>query len=148
MWVCFSVSPVSDGGGFVFNLDDNGGDAVENVCKAVCGAFGGRDVENINRNERTRPARFFGERVCRIGKVYTFAETILATMKTPKQVIEAAKGLGTKVVFEHKLKGYDVYSVFTQSDTEPITPTGLPTLILFKDGKAKTVCGVEALDWL
>jgi len=54
MWVCFSVSPVSDGGGFVFNFDDNGGDAVENVCKAVCGAFGGRDVENINRNEKAR----------------------------------------------------------------------------------------------
>lgn len=69
-------------------------------------------------------------------------------MKTPIQVIEAAKGLGTKVVFERKLKGYDVYSVFTPSDTEPTTPTGLPTLILFKDGKAKTVCGVEALDWL
>lgn len=85
MWVCFSVSPVSDGGGFVFNLDDNGGDAVENVCKAVCGAFGGRDVENINRNEKAQPVRFFCEIVCRIGKVYTFAETILATKGKPTQ---------------------------------------------------------------
>ena len=56
MWVCFSVSPVSDGGGFVFNLDDNGDDAVENVCKAVCCAFDRWGGENINRNERTQPA--------------------------------------------------------------------------------------------
>lgn len=59
MWVCFSVSPVSDGGGFVFNFDDNGGDTVENVCKAVRGAFGGRDVENINRNEKSPASAIF-----------------------------------------------------------------------------------------
>lgn len=102
----------------------------------------------INRNEKTRPARFFGEIVCRIGKVYTFAETKLATMKTPKQVIEAAKGIGTKVVFEHNLKGYAVYSVTTPSDTDPPTPTGLPIVILFDGDNAKVVGGIAALDWL
>lgn len=97
---------------------------------------------------KAQPARFFGEIVCRIGKVYTFAETILATMKTPKQVIEAAKGIGTKVVFEHNLKGYAVFSVTTPSDTDPPTPTGLPIVILFDGDNAKVVGGIDALDWL
>lgn len=69
-------------------------------------------------------------------------------MKTPEQVIEAAKGLGTKVVFERRFNGYDVFSVFTPSETEPTAPTGLPTVILFKDGEAKVVSGIDALDWL
>lgn len=69
-------------------------------------------------------------------------------MKTPKQVIEAAKGIGTKVVFEHNLKGYAVYSVTTPSDTDPPTPTGLPIVILFDGDNAKVVGGIAALDWL
>jgi len=69
-------------------------------------------------------------------------------MDIPEKVIAASKGLGTKVVFEHHLNGYDVFSVFTPSETEPPSPTGLPTLILFKDGATKVVNGIEALDWL
>ena len=69
-------------------------------------------------------------------------------MKTPKQVIEAAKEIGTKVVFEHNLKGYAVFSVTTPSDTDPPTPTGLPIVILFDGDNAKVVGGIAALDWL
>lgn len=69
-------------------------------------------------------------------------------METPKQVIEAAKGLGTKIVFEHHLNGYDVFSVFTPSNSNPPTPTGLPVVILFKDGETKIISGIKALDWI
>ena len=69
-------------------------------------------------------------------------------MKTPKQVIEAAKGLGTKIAYERHLNGFDVFSVFTPSNSNPPTPTGLPVVILFKDGETKIISGVKALDWI
>ena len=51
-------------------------------------------------------------------------------MRIPKQVIEAAKGYGTKIVFEHRINGFGVYSV------------------LFKNGETRVVHGIEALDWI
>ncbi|MBQ6307241.1 MAG: hypothetical protein IJK78_11805 [Bacteroidales bacterium] len=69
-------------------------------------------------------------------------------METPKQVIEASKGLGKCVEYDHSANGYDVYVVYTPSKADPPTPTGLPVVILFKDGKAQAVTGVKALDWL
>ena len=62
-------------GAFAFSLEDNGGDAAGNVCEAVCGVFGRWDGESINRNEKAQKARFFGEIVCRIGKVRIFVAT-------------------------------------------------------------------------
>ena len=69
-------------------------------------------------------------------------------MMNAKQVIEAAKGLGTKIEFEHRLDGFDVFSVFTPSSSNPTTPTGLPVVVLFKDGETKVISGIKALDWL
>ena len=69
-------------------------------------------------------------------------------MRIPKQVIEAAKGYGTKIVFEHRINGFDVYSVFTPSSSNPPAPTGLPVVILFKNGETRVVHGIEALDWI
>ena len=69
--------------------------------------------------------------------------------KIPKAVIEAAKGLGTEIVFEHRKRGYDVYSVGMKcKEDEIILPTGLPNLILFKDNIVRTIAGVESFDWL
>lgn len=58
-------------------------------------------------------------------------------------------GLGTEIVFEHKRNGYDVYSVgMPHKEGELVPPTGLPVLVLYRDGTAKVIAGAEALDWL
>lgn len=67
----------------------------------------------------------------------------------PKAVIEAAKGLGTEIVFEHRKNGYDVYSVgYPCKEGEIMPPTGLPKLVLFKNNTARIVVGVGSFDWL
>ena len=65
----------------------------------------------------------------------------------PNEVIELAKNIGTKIEFVRNVDGYDVYSVYTPSEDFP-TPTGLPDVIIYKEGKAKWICGVESFDWL
>ncbi|MBQ6086140.1 MAG: hypothetical protein IJK94_06625 [Bacteroidaceae bacterium] len=69
--------------------------------------------------------------------------------KIPEQVKEAAKGLGTEIVFEHRKRGYNVYSVgMPCKEGEIMPPTGLPKLILFKDNTARIVVGDDSFDWI
>ena len=74
----------------------------------------------------------------------------LADMKEiPIQVKEAAKRLGTEIVFEHRKRGFDVYSVgLPCKEGEIPAPTGYPKLILFNEKSVRLVAGPEALDWL
>lgn len=70
-------------------------------------------------------------------------------MNIPAQVKEAAKPLGTVITFKHTKSGYSVYSVGTPRDENgDRPPTGLPMVVLFKEGKATPVVGVEAFKWL
>lgn len=70
-------------------------------------------------------------------------------VEIPQQVKEAAEGMGTVITYVHRLKGYDVYSVGTPRDENgDRPPTGLPMVVLFKDGKATPVVGVDAFKWL
>ena len=67
----------------------------------------------------------------------------------PRLVKQAAKGLGTEIVFEYKKDGYEVYSVgMPCEDGEIPAPTGYPTLILYKDNSTRLIVGPESLDWL
>ena len=70
-------------------------------------------------------------------------------IEIPQQVKEAAEGMGTVITYVHHLKGYDVYGVGTPRDENgDRPPTGLPMAVLFKDGKATPVVGVDAFKWL
>lgn len=70
-------------------------------------------------------------------------------MEIPKQVREAAVGLGTEITYEHRRRGFAVYSVGTPSENEALTcPTGLPKVVIFKAGKARAVVGNEVFEWL
>ncbi len=66
----------------------------------------------------------------------------------PKIVKDMAKNVGTKIDFVRNVDGYDVYNVYTPSNSDPPEPTGLPCVIIYKDGEAKWVCGFDAFDWL
>jgi len=67
----------------------------------------------------------------------------------PIQVKEAAKDIGTEIVFEHRKHGFDVYSIGVPcKDGEIPAPTGYPKLILFKGSTTRIVAGPEALEWL
>ncbi|MBR1798303.1 MAG: hypothetical protein IJ761_00175 [Bacteroidales bacterium] len=70
-------------------------------------------------------------------------------MEIPEQVREAAVGLGTEIAYLHQRKGYAVYSVGMPHKKGVLTcPTGLPTVVIFKAGKARAVAGSEVFDWL
>ena len=57
--------------------------------------------------------------------------------------------LGPEIVFEHRKRGYDVYSVgMPCKEGEIMPPTGLPKLILFKDNTARIVVGDDSFDWI
>lgn len=67
----------------------------------------------------------------------------------PDQVKEAAEGMGAEITFIHVKQGYSVYSVGTPRDENGDSPpTGLPMVVLFKDGKATQVVGHDSFKWL
>ena len=67
----------------------------------------------------------------------------------PKAVIEAAKGLGEKIVFQHSKKGYAVFIVCTPREEGGIVlPTGYPRVILYKKNEVKVIASSDSLDWL
>ena len=67
----------------------------------------------------------------------------------PKAVIEAAKGLGTEIVYKYRRNGYDVFSVrMPLKEGEIMPPTGFPRLVVYKNNSATIVDGPESLDWL
>lgn len=70
-------------------------------------------------------------------------------IEIPQQVKKAAEGMGTVITYVHRLKGYDVYSVGTPRDENgDRPPTGLPMVVLFKDGNATSIDGYDAFKWL
>ncbi len=71
-------------------------------------------------------------------------------MKIPQIIKEEAakQGLG-KMRYIGELDGKQVYREVSEVDKDGFcVPTGLPCLILFKDGKTEFVGGIEALHLL
>ena len=69
--------------------------------------------------------------------------------KIPEQVKEAAKGLETEIVFKHRKRGYDVYSVGMPCKKGEIPPpTGYPCVILYRKNEVKIIADSSSLDWL
>lgn len=67
----------------------------------------------------------------------------------PQAVTQAAKSQGfNKVSYKGEYEGSSVYSVGCVRDDGQVVPTGLPTIILFKNNNAKMICGMESFDIL
>ena len=70
----------------------------------------------------------------------------------PKSVKELADKIGCDdPVFVGVVDGAEVYDTsehFDIPEDEPCPPTGLPTFIVYKDGKVSEVYGLDALDLL
>ncbi len=70
-------------------------------------------------------------------------------MNIPKIVAETAEKNGYDLVeYLGTYKGADAFYVGVKSDEETPCPTGLPSAILFKDGVAEFVSGLESLELL
>lgn len=71
--------------------------------------------------------------------------------KIPQAVIRKAALLGSRPIFLGTTAEADVYNTtnLVEPDNDGVTPpTGLPTLIVYKDGVASYVSGLDAFDLL
>lgn len=66
----------------------------------------------------------------------------------PKQVLEIAERIGTNIRHVRNKKGYEIFNVFTPNKTKPPTPTGIPTIIIFKNDEATIISGSDVFKWI
>ena len=80
-----------------------------------------------------------------------YVAKIRSRMNIPEEVKELAKRKNKTPVFVGIVDGAQVYRTAPSFDVppdQPYPPTGLPSYIVFKDGKATNVYGLDALDLL
>lgn len=69
-------------------------------------------------------------------------------MKTPKQVEAIANKYNRQAEYIHNIDGFEVFSLVNPGEDDTPAPTGLPFIVIFKDGVARIIDGNDAFDWL
>lgn len=64
----------------------------------------------------------------------------------PAVVKEKALKGGNAISYDGMYKGWEVYHVWNENPNGGSTPSGLPSFVLYQEGKVKVVCGLESFD--
>lgn len=68
-------------------------------------------------------------------------------MRPPKAIIELAHKCGfAGAIYFGKYGKTIVYEPVSDEQDDPLQPTGLPTVFLWEDKKAKEICGIETFE--